>query len=160
MCGGWQARGQAGSPCSAPRAAQSRDAHVRGTAVVGKEVTYRRRRSRAPQYSHPLQLFFSTFSGKRSDCGECRCSWFWESSVAFVVTEKQPPADPSGKVISIFIQTPARASPCRVSATYTCQAWPPRLHLRTPWEHCTPGSSTMRQAPTKQYCTLNFVRLC
>lgn len=47
------------APCSAPRAAQCRDAHVRGTAVVGKEVTYRRRRSRAPQYSHPSPTFFS-----------------------------------------------------------------------------------------------------
>lgn len=81
-------------------------------------------------------FFFLPFPGKRSDCGECRCSWFPGSSVAFVVTETQPPADPSSEVISIFIQTPARASPCRVSATYTCQASAPRPHLRMPWEDC------------------------
>lgn len=42
-----------------PHVQQCRDAHVQGTAVVGKEVTYRRRRSRAPlQYSHPSPTFF------------------------------------------------------------------------------------------------------
>ena len=51
--------GYAGSSFSAPRAAQCRDAHVRGTAVAGKEVTYRRRRSRAPpQYYHSSHNFF------------------------------------------------------------------------------------------------------
>lgn len=82
-----------------------------------------------------LSNFFLPFPGKRPDCGACRCSRSRRAAWR-CCDGNTAAADPSSEVITIFTQTPAPASPCRVSATYTCQASAPRPHLRTPWEDC------------------------